>query len=57
MRGQGGGGGGEASEGTLETFLTKGCCGILDCSIPSYWWIMTPSVNTQALVTLMRNEI
>ena len=58
MQGQEGGGeGGGESEGTLETFLTKGCCGILDSSIPSYWWIMTPSVNTETLVTLMRDEI
>ena len=31
--------------------------GILDTSRPSYWSIMTLSVNTRALVTLMRNTI
>ena len=41
----------------FQAFLTKGRSGILDSSIPTYWSIVTPSFNTRALVTLMRNAI
>ena len=43
-------GAGDESEGTLvkQSLITKGCSGILDPSIPSYWSIMTPCVNTLA---------
>ena len=40
------------SEGTPVNIFTKGRSGILDSSIPSYRSIMTPSVNTRALMTL-----
>ena len=50
-RGDGGGREGD-SEGTPVNILTKGRSGILDSSIPSYQSIMTPSVNTRALMTL-----
>ena len=40
------------SEGTPVNILTKGRSGILDSSIPSYRSIMTPSVNTRALMAL-----
>ena len=48
---------GERARKRLQTFLTKDRSGILDSSTPSYCSIMRPSVNTRALVTLMRNAI
>ena len=41
----------------LQTFSTKDRYGMLDSSTPSYWSIMRPSVNTRALVTLVRNAM
>ena len=53
--------GGRESEGTPVNVLKKGffCYPsvLLYSSIPSYWSIITPSVNTRALVTLMKNAI
>ena len=45
------------SKVTTANFLTKDRSGILDSITTSYWSIMRPSVNTRALVTLMRNAI
>ena len=46
--GKTGGGGRERGNACKHSLITKGCSGILDSSIPSYWSIMTPSVNTLA---------
>ena len=48
---------GERRREGLQTFLTKDSSGILNSSTPSYWSIMRSSVNTRALVTLMREAI
>ena len=43
-----GDGGRERGNACKHSLITKGCSGILDSSILSYWSIMTPSVNTLA---------
>ena len=45
------------SEGAPANILNKDRSGILDSITTSYWSIMRPSVNTRALVTLMRNAL
>lgn len=47
------------SEGMPVNMLIKGLFHYtgFQYMIPSHWSIMTPSVNTQVLVTLMRNVI
>ena len=56
-RGKARGENGERRREGLQTFLTKDSSGILNSSTPSYWSIMRSSVNTRALVTLMREAI
>ena len=46
--GKTGGGGRELGNACKHSLITKGCSNILDSSIPSYWSIMTPCVNTLA---------